>query len=217
MEESMGQHVPVSQVAWESDTVSFPMNLAATWWTSLTRPAQFYEGVDFGGSIARPLLYYVILTVISSGFSAVWGLAGLAGGGSDMLAAELGVTPEGLLLMGFFLSPFSGLLILLVSSLVFHLFAVMLVPEHDRLASTGRVLCYAVGPSALTVLPYLGGLVGAIWTVVLLVAGMRRAHRTSMGRAVSMVLLPYALAVLVLVALLMLALVLARALPQLPA
>lgn len=192
------------EAPWEDEAISFPSNLVGTWWGSLLRPAEFYRGVPLSGVFARPLLYYLIVSVVSSGFATLWGLLGVGGDAIDLLALQLGVGARELLLLGFFLSPFYALALLTASSLLLQLFVVMLVPDHARLGATARVLCYAAGPSVLAAVPEVGGLVGTAWCVVLAVAGLREVHRTTAGRAVAIVLFPLVIAVILVVSLVVL-------------
>jgi len=93
-----------------------------------------------------------------------------------------------------------------------HLFVLMLAPERRDFGATATVFCYSSGVGLLTaVLPpafgfgaALGGLFGSfylvvysmlalavqLWYVAVLVFGMRRAHSTTTGRAIAVVLLP---------------------------
>ncbi len=114
---------------------------------------------------------------------------------------------EGAALLGFFLSPFVGLVALFVWSLVLHLFALILAPQRQPLSATVRVVSYAVGPNLFAVVPFFGILVGTVWGLVLQAVGMREAHRTTTGRGVAIVLLPLAVLGLALTPLLMLLMV----------
>ena len=67
---------------------------------------------------------------------------------------------------------------------------------------------HSAGPAVYTVVPILGPAVGAVWSLVILVLGLREAHRTTTGRAAAMVLIPLVGIVMVL-ALLIVLLVLA--------
>lgn len=174
--------------AWEDAAVPFPRNLLETWRESLFEPGRFFGGVAYEGSLARPLLYYLVIAVAGAFFTLWWQAVGwmparaLLGGDTS--------GPEAL--VSFFLSPFAALFGLAVWTLVLHLFVVIVAPRRRGLGATARVICYSGGPMVLTAVPFLGVLVGGVWTVVLQVVGIRSAHRTTTGRAVAAVLLPVA-------------------------
>lgn len=55
-----------------------------------------------------------------------------------------------------------------------------------------RSLGFATGPSALGIIPYVGGLVGFVWTIVAAIVGVREVHAISTGAAAAVVLIPVA-------------------------
>jgi len=197
---------PGERIPWEDGTVSFPANLALTWWECLVYPARFFEGVDWEGSFARPLLYFLITAILAGLLGLFWFAWGPWGE-----AEALGLTLE-LQLLSFFLTPFAVLVGLAMLTLVQHLFVLMLAPGRRRIAATARVLCYASGVGLLSgiVPPAIGpsgpmpGVLGALyllvyvalvvaveaWYVVVMVLGIRQAHHVSTGRAAAIVLLP---------------------------
>lgn len=188
-------------VPWEDSSVAFPDDLVRTWRSSLFEPAGFFARLTGRGSFARPLLYFLLVTVAGAVFTLVWEYAPiLPGAGPD---GPMGIGPG----VFFFLTPFVALVSLAVSTLFYHLAAVVLAPDRRGMGATARVLCYAAGPSVLAAIPIVGGLAGLVWTWVLQVVGLREVHRTSTGRAVIMVFWPWLLVVLLTAGLVALALV----------
>jgi hypothetical protein len=53
-----------------------------------------------------------------------------------------------------------------------------------------RVFAYAYSPQLLGVIPVAGVIAGFVWMVVVAIAGLSAAHRTSTGRAAAAVLIP---------------------------
>ncbi len=180
--------------AWEDPQARFPANLLATWLQSLFDPATFFGRLPYGASLARPILYFLIITVLGAFFEFWWDSLGVVARYPLAGLYEEALWSETSALMGFFLSPFVGMIALFVWSLVLHLFVLMLAPDRRPFGATLRVVCYAVGPNLFTVVPFIGFLVGAVWGLVLQVVGMREAHRTSTGRGVAIVLLPMLIA-----------------------
>ena len=56
-----------------------------------------------------------------------------------------------------------------------------------------RPLGYAYAPSALSIIPWIGGLIGAIWSLVCAVIAVRESEEVSTGSAVAIVLIPAAI------------------------
>lgn len=173
------------RAAWEDEAVPFPRNLLETWRESLFGPGAFFGRVAYEGSLARPLLYYLVISVASAFFTLWWEAVGWVPG-----RALLGDRSGAEALVNFFLSPFAALFGLAGWTLVLHLFVLLLAPSRRGLGATARVVCYSSGPMVLTAVPFLGAVVGGVWTLVLQVVGVRVAHRTTAGRAAAAVLLP---------------------------
>lgn len=193
---------------WEDPSRPFPENLIATWRESLFEPATFFARIVETTPLARPLLYFLAVTVIGAFFTLWWELLGVwPGGWQD--GGDGAPLPEGVpALLSFFASPFAGLVGLAIWTSILHLFVLLLATEHRGIGATARLLCYAGGPTVLTLVPFLGPLVGLVWIVVLQVVGVRQVHRTTTGRAVAAVLVP-ALTILALLTVLVMLLVFA--------
>ncbi|MDH3427953.1 MAG: YIP1 family protein, partial [Gemmatimonadota bacterium] len=106
----------------------------------------------------------------------------------------------------FFLSPFTGLLALLINSSLTQIGVRMFVKNAQPIHVTARVMCYAAATSVLSIIPWVGWLAAGIWSVVLMVVGIQGAHGTSAGRAAAAVFVPI---ILITVALALLFIVLA--------
>lgn len=201
-EASAGREGPATPAGniphWEAAGVPFPHNLLRTWRESIFGPTRFFRGVPYEAPALRPLLYFLILTVVAALFTLWWQAIGLEPVSLFDEAADELRGPSAL--TQFFLSPFAGLLGLLLWSLILQLFVVMIVPTRRGLGATLRVLCYGAGPGVLTVIPYVGGLIGFVWGIVLHIIGIRVAHRTTGGRAAAVVLVPLGLLTLLMAA-----------------
>lgn len=176
-------------VPWEDPGTGLLPAFLRTWRQSLFEPADFFHRVAGGGTLARPLLYYLLVTVVGAFFSLVWQAV-------FPPLLELPARTGGELLLSFFITPFLSLLVLLVGGVGTHVAAVLVVRSPARgLGSTVRVLCYAAGPLCLSVVPFLGGLFALPWAFVLEVVGLEVVHRTNTGRALVVAMTPVALLV----------------------
>ncbi len=184
---------PADPPAWEDQTVAFPESLVRTWRASVLEPTRFFARVPWDAPIARPVLYFLIVTVAAAFFTLWWNALGLAATLPFTLpAVDVGGRGASALIE-FFMSPFVALVGLLIWTLVLHFFALFLAPERRGLGATARAVCYAAGPAVFSIVPLLGPLVGGVWTLVLEVFGIRAAHRVTTGRAAAIVLLPLAI------------------------
>ena len=195
----------VNLPAWEDPAVPFPLNLVETWRRSVFEPGAFFAGGPFDRAAVRPVLYYLLVSVLAAALSLTWGtlLPTMQPGLVETLAGILNValpdaadgTGAAGRLADFFLTPFWAVLYLVVASLLLHAFVLVLVPGRRSLTATVRTICYACGPGVFVIIPFIGGWVAGIWGVVLTVIGLREAHRTTTGRAFAAWLLAAALPV----------------------
>lgn len=191
--------------AWEDPAVPFPANLFDTWRRSVLEPGAFFAGGPFDRPAVRPILYYLLISVLAAALSLTWGalLPTAQPGLVETITEVMNIALPGAAdtigsagrLADFFLTPFLAVLSLVVTSLLLHLFVLLLVPGRRSLTATVRAVCYACGPGVFAIIPFVGGLVAWIWGAVLTVIGLREAHRTTTGRAFAAWLLAAALPV----------------------
>ena len=81
-----------------------------------------------------------------------------------------------------------------ICSAILHVILWILDGAKEGFEATVRVYAYAAGSTAVfQIIPICGGLVAVIWSLVLQIIGLSRAHGISPGKAALAVLLPLAL------------------------
>lgn len=168
--------------------------LFSSWWESLSDPDRFFSRVDWDGGLEAPLLYFLCFAVVGAAFSAFWSAAMGSVMGPVAAAERLGF-PAGSALLQFFLAPFMALFSLAIWAALAHAAVRLLTSNPRPIRATLRSLCYTSGPQVLLIVPFVGSLAAMVWSAVLAVVGIRRAHRTSTGRAVGALLLGFGMLV----------------------
>ncbi len=171
---------------WEDPDAAFPVNLIQTWRQSVFAPAAFFRRMPVEAPLARPLLYYLIISVLTAFFVLIWRSVG----SSVLPVGLLGWNDPLMPLIEFFLEPFLAMIGLAIGSLVLHLLVLLFADRRKGIGTTARVFCYSWGPGVFALFPVLGPPVGFVWSVVLMVIGVREAHETTSGRAAAIVLTP---------------------------
>lgn len=173
--------------------------LGDTWRGAVFSPRSFYAALP-QGQLGAALLYYLVVGIAAAALQLFWDTVWPSGGGwLDALNPGTSVSP----LVNFLLSPLYLLASLVLAGGVAHLLVLVLVREPRGFDTTLRVYAYAYSPMLFAVVPRIGALLGFVWMVVIAVIGVREAHGTTTGRAVTVVLVPLLLA-LALIALAML-------------
>ena len=86
------------------------------------------------------------------------------------------------------------LIFLFIWSGILHLCLLIVGGAREGFEATARVYSYAMGSTSLFQwVPICGGLIGLIWSLVLQIIGLSRAHGIGGGRAAAAVLMPLAL------------------------
>lgn len=164
----------------------------SSWWESLSAPNRFFSRVDWRGGLEAPLLYFLFFSVVGAACGAFWS-AVMGSAMSPVAATESLGLPAGSSLLQFFLAPFMALVSLAFWIAFAHVGVRLLASDPRPIRATARALCYTSGPQVLLVVPFVGGLAAMAWSAVLAVVGIRRAHRTSTGRAVGVLVIVFAM------------------------
>lgn len=175
---------------WERDR-SFATLIETTKAAAL-QPTEFFKGLSWTGNghytylLAVAWLPNVVGAGIIYGFQ---GLAGLASGTAEGAATGIGVAVFATLCL-IVMVPLQLFMGLFLGSLVSHLCLRLLSAANAPLEATIRTLAYAQAPAVLNFIPICGGLIAAVWTVVLQVIGLKEVHETTYGKVILALLLP---------------------------
>lgn len=187
----------VGGIPWEDRQAGFFGDLWATIKQVIFSPGIFFDRMPISGGFKGPLVFGVITGSIGTILSMFWQLAGmllgigLGGGMGDLFPATMMVG----VMVGFMvLSPIFIALALFIGAVFMHLFLIIVRGAGGGYQATFRVLAYAAAPNLFNIVPFLGGFVAAIWSLVLLFMGLKRAHDISMLRVfLAVIVIPFVL------------------------
>jgi hypothetical protein len=166
----------------------------------IARPVPFFQNLPDTSDIGKPVLFAIILGTVGGVLYALWqlvmmplqgGMGGMGGGDvpPELRQLEMLMGPAAVL-MSIILAPVLTLIGLFVSAGIFHLFLLMFGGPNRGFAATLRVVAYTTTLQLFYGVPFCGGIVVGIWSIVLHIIGLTQAHRTDAWRAVLAVLLP---------------------------
>ena len=153
------------------------------------------------GGLVPPLLYGLILGMIGAMFQYFWKIIlqgsvesllppGISGGTFDM------INNGGIAFMAFAF-PFFVILWLFLVSGILHVFLLLVKGANAGFEATFRTVCYSESAYILAVLPLCGWFFAWIWSLVLIIIGLKEAHQTTGGKAAFAALFPLVLCVIV--------------------
>jgi hypothetical protein len=150
---------------------------------------------------ANALSFFIPIGILAAGVRLFW----------LTMFEILGYQPFGSLiatpgdrLIDFLFSPLALLATLFVAAALVHVSLKLMGGAHAPFVTTTRVFAFSCAPQLCAVVPFVGGLVATIGTIVLIVIGLREGHSTTTGRAVTALVLPMAVLLILLVIVLVL-------------
>lgn len=177
---------------WEADDVSFPRDLFRSWMDVMQRPGEFFRSLNPHAGFARPLIFYLVFSVLGAAGSTLSWMAVFGDRYGEIYAMQglEGFALDAYMWMSFFFSPFWALFALVVYVGITHVGVLLFVPDRKPLGVTAKALCYMAAPAVLGLVPIVGWAVSGFWVLYLAIVGVQVLHETSFGRALAAVLVP---------------------------
>jgi hypothetical protein len=201
--ESLTRPQPRPGTPWEDrGRIGFVPALIETTQKVLTRPSDFFAAMPVTGGIGGPLLYgilvgtlgVVVAALYREVFQALVGstITGLGSSGELSRVMPYLMGGVGLVLQVVF-APIFIIVGLFLAAVVAHLFLLLLGGARRGFEATFRVMCYSQAAAVINVIPFCGGVVAAVYGLVVAVIGLSAAHGIGKGKAAAAVLLPVVL------------------------
>jgi hypothetical protein len=183
-------------------TIGFGAGLFETVQQVLTSPEAFYRQMPVTGGIGDPLFYGVLVSYIGLVAASIYNAVFNVAFGSAF--AGLGEHPEFARFLPF-VQGGAGLVVNLIMGPVFivvglfvwsgivHVILLLLGGAGRGFEATFRVVAYGATTNLIQIVPFCGGLIGAIYGIVLAIIGLSAAHGDSKGKTAAAVLAPLVL------------------------
>jgi hypothetical protein len=159
----------------------------------LTRPSEAFMAMKREGGFGEPLIYALVGGcvggIVSFLFSVGLQSLGIFAGRRNAFGAMagLGIGSAAFII----LFPVAIVVGLFIGSAIVHLCLMIVGGAKQSFETTFRVLAFSQGSTGvLQVIPFCGGLIAAVWGLVVICIGLAQAHETETGRAVLAVILP---------------------------
>lgn len=199
--EPHASQVPVvSYCPWEDmENLGFFRAFFSTIGDVLFRPSRFFSRMSVDGGLLQPLIFALVMGVLGGVFSLVY---------QFLLVSFLGMLPgaEGSagiqvpMMIGSAIGlPIVTAIYVFLGSAVLHVCLMIVRGNRKGFEATFRVVAYAMSAQVFGIIPFLGGLIGGIWALVVQILGIRESHGISTGRSALAIFLP----VMVIIALLL--------------
>jgi hypothetical protein len=156
----------------------------------LTKPNEAFGMMKTEGGLMEPLLFaliggsagMIVSFLMQIGLQSV---GFMADRNSAILGMGMGIV------FGVILMPVIIVCLMFIASGILHLCLMIVGGAKKPFETTFRVVCFSSGSTyLLAMIPVCGGMISALYNLVLECMGLARAHETEIGKAVMAVLLP---------------------------
>jgi len=189
-------------VAWEDrERKGFFEALWETWKESVFYPEKFFARVPYRGGYGAPILYAIIVgcfgIIISQIFGIFWSNAWSAAWSGFMshymdyedVMFNTGLQ-TGISFLQIIISPILIALGIFIMSGIYHLIFIIFGWGKRDFEATFRAVAYSEGAIAFLAVPFCGGIIGIVWSIVLTVIGFKFMQKTSYGKAIFVYFVP---------------------------
>jgi hypothetical protein len=152
------------------------------------RPVDFFRGILRQGDFINPLIFAIICYLVSV---ILGGLLSLIG---------IGASNQGFggLITSIILAPIFGAIGLFIFAGILHLLVMLIVGSRNSgFEATFRVVAYSAVTSLVSWIPIIGWIL-SLYGIYLGIVGVREMHNTTTGKAALVVLIPVAVAFIIL-------------------
>jgi len=182
--------LPLESIPWERGTsVGWFGAYAGTVIMSLTKPTEYFKRIPTTGGFSTPIIYALINGLLGSWFNLAW----------QILFVYLGIietdpqSPDDTMGFNILIAVLSPILIplgIIVGTVLINFSLTILGVKNNDFEATFRIVCYSSGASVLAIIPAIGSIIGAFWSLSLEASGLREVYAISHRRAFTAILLP---------------------------
>ncbi|HQR68361.1 MAG TPA: YIP1 family protein, partial [Thermoanaerobaculia bacterium] len=165
----------------------------------ISNPREAWSRTRESGDLGQPILFAICVGWVAAAFNLVWSmmfgqawLRFVPPNVRDVVRHSL-ATSGGMIAAQVILAPLFIVIGLFIGAAIIHLCILVVGGLSNSKAGfegTVRILGYSWVAQLAQIIPVFGGLIAAIWALVLNVMGIERIHRTTQGKAIAAVLIP---------------------------
>jgi len=187
----IGEISPESYCLWEDmENLGFFKAFFGTIAEVLFHPTRFFSRMPVDKGLIRPLIFALVMGVLGGMFSLIYQFLMMASFGDFFEAEGLAGFQLPIIIGSAIGLPIITVIGVFVVTAVLHVCLMIVRGNRRGFEATFRVIAYAMSTQILGIIPFLGGLIGAIWGLVIEIIGIRESHTISTGRAALAIFLP---------------------------
>lgn len=177
-------------------------SIKQTLFSFMFSPKRSYGAMPVGGGLREPVAFGLLAGSIGAMFTFFWQfMIASTGGVSSSGDLPLSVSSPLFFLLLIFLAPALTVISLFVWSFILHVLLLLVRGNKNGFEATFRVMAYSQATQVWSIIPFVGGIIGLLWRVVVQVIGLKEAHQIGYGKIFVAFLIPLALLVMLGIAL----------------
>ena len=190
-EKGRTSHESGYDVPWENlDQNGFFPGFIETIKRVMLAPATFFYRMPLKG-LAMPLAFFLMITMVQALATFIWNMAGIFPATVQHGAGDLGMGMMGFgsIFIVIIYPLFMGVWLFIASGIT-HLFLTLFQVGKSGFEGTFRATAYGSAPMILGLLPFLGPIAGAVWSLGVTIVGYKNIHEASFPKVIMAMLAP---------------------------
>ena len=166
----------------------------------LFSPDDFFRKLKYTGGMREPLAFGLLTGSIGAMFGVFWQFLMMTGGLLPIADVITGQFAFGLIfLVSIVFIPIAIVVAMYISSGIWHMFLLLLKGADHGFEGTFRVVSYSQSAQIVSLIPFLGGWVSAIWQLVIQIIGLKEIHETTYLKVILAFLIPVSVVVFLII------------------
>jgi len=154
----------------------------------LFTPSEFFRKMTSGKGVAEPMAFGLLSGSLGFMFGLFWNFLLISGAIMSFSDRFLEQVPlNWVFVFVLILSPLLVLMDMFIKAGVIHLLMLMFKDGKKGFVGTFRIIAYGQSTRVLSLIPFIGGVVGWFWNLIIVIVGLREMHKTSHLKAAAAV------------------------------
>jgi hypothetical protein len=180
-----------SYCSWEDmENLGFLRAFFGTVGEALFHPTLFYSRMPVDRGLTNPLIFAILMGVLGGLIGLVYQFLMMSFFGNMFESQGFGDLSVPMMIGWAIGLPILTIVGLFLGGGILHVCLMIVRGNRRGFEATFRVIAYGMSTQIFAIIPFLGGLIGGIWALVIEIIGIRESHGTTTGKAALAIFLP---------------------------
>ncbi len=197
-QETSGRNRPERNASpWENRSdLGIWQGIFQTFKSVLFSPKVLFSSMAFSEGMGEPFAFGLLFGSIGTMFSIFWQFLAISGK-LISLSPVIELFPVNIIFIGIIIiTPIFVIMSMFINGGIMHLCLRVVRGGNNDFEGTFRVVAFSQATQILGVIPFIGGMIGSLWNMVILIIGLKEIHETSYLRVTAALLIPVGVLIL---------------------